>query len=203
MPFPTLDRERSGADSRDLRRPETLLSADTFASLATKLPAAGSILDVGGTIAGLVDMARKGFAIHVESLPIPGPDSRSPSDLRPTLEAADSAHDAVLVPGAFFFLPKGAAGFLFGELRRVLRPGGWAFAAFPPLWNPSLAAEALLDAVAPDGPDADIVRRGSVSVRYAHYTSREIDRLAQGFSSPHLVTQKNGVRRLFARRPPA
>jgi hypothetical protein len=191
---------KEGGDARDLRRPETLLGVDALESLLKRLPAGAAILDVGGGALRLVDLARRGFAVHFEEVPLPT-EARIPDDHRIELSVEESSHDAVLVPGLFFFLPKAAAERLVAELGRVLRKGGLGFAAFPPLWSPSLSDELLLDSATADGPDSDIVRRGGVAVRYTHWTSRELEGLFEKLASRQLVTQKNGVRRMSFRKP--
>jgi SAM-dependent methyltransferase len=200
MGFRSFDRDRAAGDGRDLRRPETLLALDAFDSIVARLPAGAPVLDVGAATIAVGDLARRGFKLNVETLTLPTGDSRIGEDFAPRLSAEDASQDAIFVTGLFFFLPKRGAEALIAEIGRVLLPGGSAFTAFPPLWNPSLAGEALLDAVTADGPNADIVRRGGISVRYTRYTSRELDILVRGFSSPHLVTQKNGIRRMVFRR---
>ena len=190
---------KDGGDGRDLRRPETLLGGDALNSMLAKLPAGSAILDVGGGALGLVDLARKGYTVHFEEVPLPS-EVRIPEELAIELSVDAGSHDAVIVPGLFFFLPKPAAQRLVAELARVLRAGGLGFAAFPPLWSPSLADELLLDSATADGPDSDIVRRKGVAVRYTHWTSRELEGLFAKLASRQLVTQKNGVRRMTFRK---
>ena len=108
-------------------------------------PAPGVVLDVGGAAGSYaLWLAELGYEVHlVDPVPLHVEQARAASRARETgrlasvrlgdargLDVADSSADAVLLLGPLYHLPdhddrRGA----LEEARRVLRPGGWLFAA--------------------------------------------------------------------------